>query len=263
MVLPAPILSREPDPHVSSSYSFSHLFGHIGCFHLSHAEILASLEGPPPPPNRPPPPRTRDSAPAFPVCALQDSINAGLLAPGVPRLFGNIALTWNGKKWCTLFDARLPNSILHNRFSTPTPTRFVCIYDLIRCPQRFPSILSGAACRQPFLFLKTDITNAYHSVRLPPEFQDMFGFLHRGRSFVFLVLPFGFSGAPYILQTLVCDAVDTALRALRLPTATLRSLIVLVQLDDILTAHPDQLTLRRVTEAIRSELRRRGFVLRP
>eukprot|EP01079_Euglenida_sp_SAG-EU17-18_P011128 gene11128-9708_t len=59
-------------------------------------------------------------------------------------------------------------SYLHDRFSTPTPTRFVCIYDLIRSS-------------------------------VPPT----------GRCFVFLVLPFGFSGAPYILQTLpACDHAD-------------------------------------------------------
>lgn len=118
-------------------------------------------------------------------------------------------------------------------------------------PFRLPSALEVQRIRLPGdLALQTDMTSGYHQLRVHPAMRRYFTFVHGGKHYQFVVLPFGWSWAPYIFH-----------RVMQVPVRMMRraGLRVSNYLDDLLllTNDPAQKDL------FLSILSRLGIVLNP
>ena len=163
---------------------------------------------------------------------------------------------WNGKP-CN-------HALRHVTMRDPTPVAMVNTYELHRMGLR---TVDG----RPFLqrrpirlwFQKSDAKNCYWSYQLPEQYASLFTFdaMLRGslQQFEYLVLPFGWAGAPGCVQA----------RHKRIATQVIRDLclvdqvVVLVQVDDFLTIGLTYNSCLRVTVEIRRRLKHDGLVLAP
>jgi len=109
-------------------------------------------------------------------------------------------------------------------------------------------------------FTKLDLSNAYHSIRLPSFLQDHFTFAAYTTSaetpvvFKWLRLPFGWDRSPQIFQSFMTDA---------LSSISSSTVLVLSYLDDVLFVSPCLEALKIVTDKAVSLLASLGFLVSP
>ena len=102
------------------------------------------------------------------------------------------------RKWRLIIDLR-PLNLFCRDFKTRYETL-----------SKLGSLISkGEEC----LFLSFDLADAYHALRIDPEYQQYFGFVLRGRHYNMTALPFGWNQSPYCFTT----AMKTLVKLLRTP----------------------------------------------
>jgi hypothetical protein len=101
-------------------------------------------------------------------------------------------------------------------------------------------------------FTRLDLTDAYHSVPIAPEFRSFLAFEWQGVDWEWNVLPFGLSCAPRIFS-IVLKAALANLRRL--------GLTFVQYLDDILVISPDFPSAERDINTIRFQLSSLGFLV--
>ena len=90
------------------------------------------------------------------------------------------------RKWRLIIDLR-PLNLFWRDFKTRYETL-----------SKLGSLISkGEEC----LFLSFDLADAYHALRIDPEYQQYFGFVLRGRHYNMTALPFGWNRSPYCFTT--------------------------------------------------------------
>jgi len=146
-----------------------------------------------PAPARPysdPPP---DSAQHWPTAFQEEFLRCGFAAPAPPdtRVTCVVYAAFTDK-WRAICNARLASHLI-SKGKAPISTDMFSVHRL----HRDRPIL---AAQHPIRFLSRDVGNCYMSTGLPTCLQGKFCYLFKAQKFVYLVMPFGFSGAMAMLD---------------------------------------------------------------